>query len=78
MLGPKVVVHTDRVISIECHMYAYLLDISLVEISTSDVAIFCSQQVQKRCLFRIADLGAGLFRTDPWQDLNFEQDSIDV
>lgn len=65
-------------------MYAYLLDI--VGISTSDVAIFCPQQVQRRCLFRIVDLEAGLFLTkdpkknhsDPWQDLTFEQDTIDV
>ena len=69
------------------HMpHAYLLDISLVGISTSDVAIFCPQQVQKRCLFRIADLVAGLFLTkdpkknhsDPWQDITFEHDTIDV
>ena len=83
-MGPKIVVRTDHVISIECHMYAYLLDI--VGISTSDVAIFCPQQVQRRCLFRIVDLEAGLFLTkdpkknhsDPRQDLTFEQDTIDV
>lgn len=84
-MGPKIVVHTDHVISIECHMYACISTWHCWNIHFWRCH-FCPQQVQKWCLFRIADLEAGLFLTkdpkknhsDPWQDLTFEQDTIDV
>ena len=61
MLGPKVVVHSDHVISIECHMYAYLLDIPLLKYPLLTLPFFVHNKFRNDVSFELLTLGPACF-----------------